>query len=609
MRSVSRLLVIAACSALVLAVPLSAIAADVGAATSTHSSTKNLKPQGFSAAPVALSGTAATTGAGIYNSDLAFWGKMAIQGTYGGFRIIDIADPENPVDIVDYKKCVANSGNGSQGDVVVYGNILVRSWDAPRNVADPALRTCGEVVTPQNQEGVHIFDISDPANPVAVKFVQTQCGSHTATGVPDPENNRLLVYSNSSSGSVGCRGLDILEVPLEDLAAASYLRFEPSGVAFSGLPNFVTVDGLGTFAASGSNWHPDPTVEGVSGPVVLVNGPSEIPGSVPSQGCGPLIGFPAGAIALIDRGPTGCGFLQKVHNAQDAGATAVIIASNVPGTPGAMGGEDHTIEIPSAMVSDVNGALIKAALPATGRVHRNPAAVDIDRSCHDTSVILGEAMMVACAGGNGVSAWTLDPAKGGSLEDPALLYSMNHGTGIGHTAAFTWDGKYLIFGHEPGGGTQARCQATTSEFDRTLWFLDAQTGETVGEFLHPRPQTATENCTWHNLNVVPTDKRYVFVSGNYQSGISVVDFTDPTNAREIAFADPAPLVNPDNAAAIESGGDWSTYWYNGRIYESDMTRGLVIWNLTDPAVAGAKKFDHLNPQTLMTSFPFKGPAN
>jgi hypothetical protein len=45
------------------------------------------------------------------------------------------------------------------------------------------------------------------------------------------------------------------------------------------------------------------------------------------------------------------------------------------------------------------------------------------------------------------------------------------------------------------------------------------------------------------------------------------------------------------------GGDWSTYWYNGLIYESDITRGLLVWNLSSSAVAGALKLDHLNPQT------------
>jgi hypothetical protein len=174
--------------------------------------------------------------------------------------------------------------------------------------------------------------------------------------------------------------------------------------------------------------------------------------------------------------------------------------------------------------------------------------------------------------------------------------------------AFTWDSEVIIVGHEPGGGGGARCQETSDPLERTFFDVDADTGDSIGQFTLPRTQTNVENCTTHNYNVVPTDKRYVMVSGNYQSAISVVDFTDPANAEEIAFADPAPLVDPNPPVGIELGGDWSSYWYNGRIYESDITRGLIIWKLSDNAVAGAKKFDRVNPQTQETTFPFKGRA-
>jgi hypothetical protein len=175
--------------------------------------------------------------------------------------------------------------------------------------------------------------------------------------------------------------------------------------------------------------------------------------------------------------------------------------------------------------------------------------------------------------------------------------------------ASNWDGEVIIFGHEPGGGTAARCQATSTELDRTLFFLDPEDGHVMGTFIHPRPQGANENCTWHNYNVVPTDKHRLLVSGNYQSGISVVDFTDLNNIHEIAYADPAPPLHPSgNPNQILAGGDWSTHWYNGRIYESDIRRGLIIWNLADNRLAGAQRFGHLNPQTQETSFPFKGTA-
>ncbi len=559
-------------------------------AISTFAYTQNMHPMGHSARAVPLAN--ATPGAGIFNSDLAFWGKTAYQGTYEGFRDIDITEPDNPVEINNFTGCVSGTTTGNQGDVIIWNNILVRSWNSP---APSRGRFCGNLFTPAGEEGVHVFDVSDPANPVGMAFVPTPCGSHTATGVPDLANDRLLVYNSSSSGAVGCRGIDIIEVSLSNPAAAAYLRFEPSGDPRP-QPNLVTIDppssAAGSYEASGASFGPAPSETGIAGDVVLVNDGS----ALPTEGCGPFVGFPAGAIALVDRGT--CPFVQKAANAQAAGAVAMIVANNVPGAPFNMGGTDPTIVIPSVMVSLADGDVIKMGLPATGSVRSVPPPETPDRSCHDTGVILGDALKVACAGSDGFTVWSLDAADGGTLEDPAIQYSVIiPGVSIGHSAGFTWDGEVLIFGHEPGGGGQAQCQATSPLVNRTLFFFDADTGAAVGTFVHPRPQTNLENCTWHNYNVVPTSKGYVLVSGNYQSGISVVDFSDPANAAEIAYADPDPLVNPDNPAAIETGGDWSTYWYDGRIYESDITRGLLVWNLSDNAVAGAKKLGHLNPQT------------
>ena len=71
----------------------------------------NLTPVGFSARTVPTSGT----GSGFINSDLAFQGKYAYQGTYNGFRILDIENPADPKQISNYTGCTTG-----QGDVVVY---------------------------------------------------------------------------------------------------------------------------------------------------------------------------------------------------------------------------------------------------------------------------------------------------------------------------------------------------------------------------------------------------------------------------------------------------------------------------------------------------------
>jgi hypothetical protein len=79
---------------------------------SSFTFTPNLQPLGFSARTVPLDNAAA--GAGVYNSDLAFWGQRAYQGTYTGFRIIDISAPGNPIQLVNYEDC-----GGIQGDVMI----------------------------------------------------------------------------------------------------------------------------------------------------------------------------------------------------------------------------------------------------------------------------------------------------------------------------------------------------------------------------------------------------------------------------------------------------------------------------------------------------------
>jgi hypothetical protein len=66
--------------------------------------------------------------------------------------------------------------------------------------------------------------------------------------------------------------------------------------------------------------------------------------------------------------------------------------------------------------------------------------------------------------------------------------------------------------------------------------------------------------------------------------------------------DPPTATSPGGRTNFR-GGDWSSYWYNGRIYESDTRRGLYVWNVSAPELAGPELgLDFLNPQTNHTSF-------
>jgi len=50
----------------------------------------------------------------------------------------------------------------------------------------------------------------------------------------------------------------------------------------------------------------------------------------------------------------------------------------------------------------------------------------------------------------------------------------------------------------------------------------------------------------------------------------VIDFTDSTNPVEIAYFDRGPI----HEKKLVLGGYWSTYWYDGKIYGTEIARGL-----------------------------------
>jgi hypothetical protein len=230
--------------------------------------------------------------------------------------------------------------------------------------------------------------------------------------------------------------------------------------------------------------------------------------------------------------------------------------------------------------------------------------------CHDMGVILGTVMRAACAGHpEGIAVFDIS-----ELDDPEFLYAATARTVHGwHSAAFSWDGSTLIGGWEPGGGTEPRCQVTGTALNdpempvqtdemKTLFFYDAASGGEVGRHVLPRPQSQYENCTIHNYNIAPHKTKGLLVHGSYQSGTALVDFTDLTDIREVAWMDPPPLDPPSATSpggrTTYRGGDWASYWYNGLIYESDARRGLYIWKVTGRADAGPMvRLRFLNPQT------------
>jgi hypothetical protein len=350
---------------------------------------------------------------------------------------------------------------GNQGDVVVWGDVLVRSWNSPATGTGSSQLSCDGEPVPLGFEGVHIFDISDKTNPEVVGSLALPCGSHTATAVPDLENNRLIVYNQTPGGP--CPFITIFEVPLDDPGSASIIRQEP---------------------------------------------------------------------------------LEEAD------------------------------------------------------------------ACHDSAVILGDVMKLACASHDHANVFSLGGPDGGSLEDPEFLYTVSEPgvcnepgnpacNGNWHSAAFTWDGEVLILGWEPGGGSLPECEATDPDVKKSWFFYDASDGSKLGQFVLPRPQTAAENCTiTTTTSCRPTSATCSSAATTRPASAWSTSRTRPTRGK-LRTPTRHPSRRPSSAATGRPTG-------NGRIYESDITRGLIIWKLSDKVTAGAGKFDHLNPQTAETSFELKG---
>jgi RTX calcium-binding nonapeptide repeat (4 copies) len=204
---------------------------------------------------------------------------------------------------------------------------------------------------------------------------------------------------------------------------------------------------------------------------------------------------------------------------------------------------------------------------------------------------------------HGYAYFSMD-SNDGTLEEPALLYQQDvpNTSTIGHTSSFSWDGSVLIWSHEPGGGVAAECEITDPIENRQMYFFRAETGNELGRWTIPS-QSAQENCaSVHIMQSIPTTNgRDVLSSGTYQAGTYVIDYTDPIdrNAKAIGWSDPPPRV-PTNLLA----GAWTTYWYNGFLYESDIFYGLHIMRSTSPEAQTPVRFDFLNAQTMM---PFETP--
>jgi hypothetical protein len=485
---------------------------------------------------------------GVTNSDLAFSGKYAIQGSYNGWQVWDISDPRAP------KLTTAYVCPASQSDVSVYHNLMFVSGEDLSARLDCGTEGVKDTVSSERLRGLRIFDISDIAHPKNVGNVQTCRGSHTHTVLVDPrDTTNVYVYISgtsrvrSSSELAGCTD----SLPSEDPNSALF-RIEvikvpvahPEQAAIVSSPRIFndllapprhgeTKQDLAAAKRAADS------VRALGGFTVVIDSQDVI---LPDQYTRPML-------------------------------DSIVAARGGNGAPTAADSTALRDALPAMMAARMQKTLVDASGRKLGPTQ-----------CHDITVYPAIGLAGGACGGYGLLLDISDPehpTRIGAVADSNFSYW--------HSATFNNDGTKILFSDEWGGGGQPKCRAS----DRHEWGADAiftlsdRQMHFQSYYKMPAAQTAQENCVAHNGSLIPIPGRDVMVQAWYQGGISVFDWTDAAHPKEIAFFDRGPV----DSTRLASGGSWSTYWYNGVIVSSEIARGLDIFELLPSPLISQNELD------------------
>ncbi len=486
---------------------------------------------------------------GATNSDLAFFGHYAIQGSYNGYQIWDISNPSAP-SLAEAYFCPA-----SQSDVSVYKNLLFVSAEAASARLDCGAEGVRDTVSTERLRGLRIFDISDLSHPKYVGNVQTCRGSHTHTLLVDPKDpDNVYVYISGSSGVrspnelAGCSKA----LPEQDPNSALF-RIEVIKIPLAHPEQAAIVSSPRIFNDLAAPARHGEAPEDVARTKQRVE---------EAKAKGMFVADVMGSAMVLPP--------QFINPQLDS----IVKARGGTGAP--------TAADSAALRTAIPGIIAKMLANAGFNSKRGPT------QCHDITVDPSIGLAGGACEGYGLLLDISNPTN------PVRLFAASDSNfSYWHSATFNNDGTKLLFSDEWGGGGQPKCRAT----DRKEWGADAIFTITPDRKLQfqsyykmPAAQTENENCVAHNGSLIPIPGRDVMVQAWYQGGISVFDWTDAAHPKEIAFFDRGPV----DSTHMAMGGSWSVYWYNGNIVSSEIARGLDIFQLQPSAFLSQNEIDAAN---------------
>ncbi|MEK7403213.1 MAG: hypothetical protein AABZ80_12730 [Gemmatimonadota bacterium] len=492
------------------------------------------------------------------NSDLAFTGQYAIQGNFNGLQIWDMSNPSKPT-VISTFMCPA-----SQNDVSVYRNLLFMSSEGTASRLDCGSGGIQDTVSKDRVRGIRIFDISDIKAPRLVTSVQTCRGSHTHTVVEDPrDKENVYIYVSGSAGLRSPNELPGCVAGRPDDANSALWRIEVIKVPVANPVAAAVVSRANIFADLKA---------------MPSHGPAEADLAISNR--------------IADSVKKAGGYVATNLLGNAVAISPFYIRAKLDSIVKGRGGKDYTVATAadSAAVRANLQTMFTNALRANAVV---PGVTPIPafRQCHDITVYPSVGLAGGACEGHGILLDISDvanPKRLGAVADSNFAYW--------HSATFNNDGTKVLFSDEWGGGTSPKCRAT----DKKEWGANAIFDIVNGKmefrsyYKIAAAQTDKENCVAHNGSLIPIPGRDVMVQAWYQGGVSVFDFTDTRNPKEIAYFDRGPI----DSTRLTLGGSWSAYWYNGTLVSSEIARGLDAMELIPSEFLTQNEIDASNTVKL-----------
>jgi hypothetical protein len=435
-------------------------------------------------------------------------------------------------------------------------------------VSNSDLAFMGNYVFQGNYNGFQVWDISDPANPV----LRTGYLCPASQSDVSVYKNLLFVSGEGLSGRLDCGTQGV-----QDSISADRLR----GLRIFDISDLARPVQVGAVqSCRGSHTHSVVAGPGEDGKIIVYNsGTASVRDEEELAGC--IDDIPGDERTALFR-------IDVIEIPVDRPSEARIVAS-------------------PAVFADPERDGVLAGLWRGGDHGDDTQETSRTDHCHDITAFPEKGIAAGACSGNGILFDVSDP-----LRPKRLAAVVDAGFAYWHSATFNNDGTKVLFTDEWGGGWRPRCRA----YDPLTWganaIYDIRDGELEfrAHYKLPAPQLEQENCVAHNGSIVPIPGRDVFAQAWYQGGLSVIDFTDSSNPVEIAYFDRGPV----DAEELVLGGFWSTYWYDGRIYGTEIVRGLDVLELLPSehlsaneiaAAALADQGGAFNPQQ---QFPVRWPA-